>query len=137
MGIGADPHTDGMQDLGHSEDWTLRCSRIDAVPHPNYLHDVTSALLIKTDFGPIDNVTLEGNYFNGGAYTVYSVGRGTGYPAPTNVTIRNNAFGRDYAFGVTDVSESNPVWINNYWADTNQQIDQYGDPTGATREQAP
>lgn len=52
----------------------MRYSRIDAVPHPNYFHYVTSALLIKTDFGPIANVTLEDNYFAGGAYTVYSVG---------------------------------------------------------------
>ena len=101
------------------------------MPHPNYFHYVTSALLIKTDFGPIANVTLEDNYFAGGAYTVYSVGDSTPYAAPTNVTIRHNPFEKDScAFGVADVAESNPLWVDNYWAGTTQHIDQCGNPIG-------
>jgi hypothetical protein len=126
-----DDHTDGLQDLGGSHDWTMRYSRIDARSHPDYPHYVTSALLVKTDFGTIRNVTLEGNYLNGGAYTVYFCSCGTSYPAPSNITIRNNAFGRDYTYGISAVRESSPlVWENNYWADTGQYIDPDGDPTG-------
>jgi hypothetical protein len=68
-------------------------------------------------------VLIEGNYLNGGAFTVYS--REKGHGDPTNVTITDNAFGRDYLFGILS-EDGDLTWTDNYWADTGEYIDKKG-----------
>jgi hypothetical protein len=79
-----------------------------------------SAVFIRTAFGPIDNVTVDGNWMNGGNYTVYSVN----YlgDIPTNVSITNNRFGRDYRYGILDL-EGTVTLSGNVWDDTGLPID--------------
>ena len=48
---------------------------------------------------------IEGNWFNGGNYTIYLRGKGV-YGAPTSVTIRDNYFGRDYRYGIRSFSSN-------------------------------
>jgi hypothetical protein len=82
-------------------------------------HDATSAIMIKSDMGPIDGVTVEDNHMNYGAYTVYS--RDGGYGNPTNVRFTNNRFGRNYTFGLRSFDGS-VGWSGNVWDDTGQTI---------------
>ena len=61
----------------------------------------TSAILIQSNFGPVDNVWVEGNFLSGGAYTVYSDDQF--YGPPTNITFKDNVWEKDsWAFGYLD-----------------------------------
>lgn len=83
-------------------------------------YNQTSAILVKADFGAIDDVLIQGNLLAGGGYTVYG---GVGYgdlPDATNVRILDNAFSASvwdkggfyfhsaYSAGVAE-------WSGNYW----------------------
>jgi hypothetical protein len=81
--------------------------------------DATSAILIKSDFGPISGVLVEGNLLDYGAYTVYSRNGGSG--APANVRFVNNRFGRGYTFGIKSFDGS-VTWTDNVWHDTGAPI---------------
>jgi hypothetical protein len=75
-----------------------------------------SAIIIKCDFGNIDDVVFQNNWCNGGNFTVYVRSAGS-YGPPTNIRILNNRFGRDYHYGLYSV-EGNPVIQGNVWDDT-------------------
>jgi hypothetical protein len=122
-----DDHPDALQDDGGNGGYIIRYSRLEGI-------DVngargTSAAIIKSDLGPIDGVTFEGNVLDGGQY-VLMVDKGS-YPAPTNVVIRNNAFGRNAVFGVLlRHDDAGITWEGNFWEDTGEFIDEDGDPGG-------
>lgn len=72
----------------------------------------TSAVFLQNVFGPINNVTITGNYLAGGGYTSYcDATRGTG--AVTNISYTNNAWTRGY-FGLTSFRSCTPTWTGNY-----------------------
>ncbi len=121
-------HEDAMQDEG-SGDYIVRYSRLEAIKYPNGANG-NAAAIIKSDLGSINNVTFENNVLDGGQY-VLMVANGTNYPAPKNVVIRDNAFGRNAVYGVLLVN-GNPgiTWENNFWEDTGEYIDEDGDPIG-------
>jgi len=109
-------HADGMQLSGGS----------NVVIHRNNIHMpsgvegfiATSNFMIKPDSADIDNVLIEYNWLNGGGYTVY-VTDATNYES-TDAIVRNNRFGRDYNYGVKQLTASAGVgWTNNVWVDTN------------------
>ena len=83
----------------------------------------TSCLMIKPDSGPINDVLIDSNLLNGGGYTVYTT-RTTN--TTTNVRVTNNAFGRDYTWGIfrntNDYGTVDTVFNGNYWADTKEPI---------------
>ena len=64
----------------------------------------------------LNNLLIEGNWLNGGNYTIYVLGNST------NVVIRNNFFGRNYRYGVKSIYAPNVVWENNRWMDDNTLI---------------
>jgi hypothetical protein len=124
----SDAHADCFQDVGHSN-YTIRSSTLDG----RFANGATAnaAIIIKSDFGPISNVVVEGNYLNGGNLIVM-VDKGSSYAAPKNILIRENAFGRDVRFppGVLLRHPSATItWQNNYWANNGQFIDWDGNPT--------
>lgn len=58
-----------------------------------------SAIFIDPDQGPIDNVTVQHNYLNGGGITLYAIAsRSATNGLPTNVTISNNVFGETHQY---------------------------------------
>jgi hypothetical protein len=123
-----DDHPDGMQDDGGNSNYTVRYSRLEGIGLNG--ERGTSAAIIKSDLGPINNVTLESNAFDGGQY-VLMVDKGNSYPAPTNIVIRNNAFGRRAVYGVLLRHDNAGIsWENNFWEDTGQYIDEDGNLTG-------
>jgi hypothetical protein len=103
-----DVHNDGIEMMKGSN----TVVRHNTILLPN---QQTSTILLLTNAGPINNVLIQNNYLNGGAFTIYS--RDQGHGPPTNVTVRGNSFGRDYLYGI--LSDDGPVtWENNIWADT-------------------
>jgi hypothetical protein len=122
-----DDHPDAMQDDGGGGGYTIRYSRLEGIEVNG--ERGTSAAIIKTDLGPIDDVTFEGNVLDGGQY-VLMVDEGS-YPPPTNVVIRNNAFGRNAVYGVLLRDDGAGItWENNFWEDTGKYIDEDGNHTG-------
>jgi hypothetical protein len=104
---GGGSHNDGIQSTAGSN-ITITGNNIQ---NP---HRQTSAILIGADLGDISGVYIAGNLLNGGSFTVYA-GNDPGH-ACTNVSVVNNAFGRDFLYGTS--STNVPVsWSGNYFAD--------------------
>lgn len=116
------PHMDCTQDDGGGENWSITNSTLDA-NHQN------SAVIIKSDLHPIRNVVVDGNYLNGGNYTIFDRDGGNG--VPQGVRITNNLFGRDFHYGLVS-SDGGMDWQGNHWADTGELIDPSGNPIGGT-----
>ena len=119
-------HMDGLQDDGGGGAWTMRYSRIEPDGAPGQ-EQSNAAVFIKTDLGPIDDVVLENNIFDGGTYTVSSVTGSHG--PPTNVVIRNNGFGEDALYGYFRY-DGDVTWENNYRTLDGQCIDKANNVTG-------
>ncbi len=84
-------HNDGIQIMDGSG-WSVRGNNIDLGVGTG----INSAIFVSSDFGPISNGIIEGNWLNGGGYTVYSSkGR---FGASTNVLVKDNDFGPDHAY---------------------------------------
>lgn len=83
-------------------------------PGPGFNSNATS--MNRSNGGPISNLVMEGNWLNGGNFSIYLV-QDT-YPM-TNVTIRNNRFGRDFRYGPLDTGGVIPGLVidGNVWDD--------------------
>jgi hypothetical protein len=63
-----DPRADAVQDDGGSEDAIIRYSNLDSTrPRGNG----NASVILKSDLGPIDWVTISNNYLSRGAYAVF------------------------------------------------------------------
>ena len=118
--LGTEPgaHADGIS-IYYGSNWTIRGNNID-MPEgvPGFLSN--SCIDIET-YTKISNIIIDGNWFNGGNYTIYSIDKGLGYGPPTGVQITNNFLGHGYNYGVLDADPpaSVSIWQNNRWVDTN------------------
>jgi hypothetical protein len=75
----------------------------------------TSCIFICNDFGPMDNIVVDGNLFfgqNNTAYTVYVIEKADNPAQVTNVKVTNNVLGDGY-YGFASVERTEPVWTNN------------------------
>jgi hypothetical protein len=112
-----DSHNDGMQ---ASDGSNIRVLHNTITP---VYRGSTSAIIIKADFGPISDLTFDGNLVGGGAWTVYAgAGYGSGIPDATGVKITNNQFTTAYfaksgAFGPITNTGSGVTVAGNTWAD--------------------
>ncbi len=102
-------HNDGMQDSGDSTGWVVRHNTVQG-PYQTS----TSAMIISTSNGPIDNITIEENFLSGGSFTVYcSAGD---YGAPTNATFRYNVFEKDSSGSGSPITFSGtPTFVGNIY----------------------
>ncbi|MEX0887585.1 MAG: right-handed parallel beta-helix repeat-containing protein, partial [Phycisphaeraceae bacterium] len=88
-------HNDGIQSTGGSN-VTIRGNTIQAL-----YQQQTSAIIIQSNFSPVDNVLIENNFLSGGTYTVYVRDKGNGHGVPTNVVIRDNVWEHEgWKFGL-------------------------------------
>jgi hypothetical protein len=107
-----DPHSDGLQAQDGISHIIIRNNTI--------MNNLNAAIILKSDFGPIDDVLIQNNYLDGGNYMVYSRA-GLDYPAPTNVRLIDNTFGRDYNFGLIS-ADGTIINQGNIWVDTGELI---------------
>ncbi|MDP8962193.1 MAG: right-handed parallel beta-helix repeat-containing protein [Actinomycetota bacterium] len=115
LAIGDGSHNDGMQVTGAATNATIRGNTIVHVRRQ------TSAIIVKADQGPIRDILIEGNWLNGGTYTLYAYS--TQQHDTQDVTVRHNRFGRDHVYGA--VATKNPQglrWEGNVWDDTEQPV---------------
>tara|TARA_R110002126_G_scaffold12375_2_gene53741 strand:- start:4822 stop:7473 length:2652 start_codon:yes stop_codon:yes gene_type:complete len=80
-----------------------------------------AASINQAQLGSIDNLVMDGNWLNGGNYTVYFSTSDTSNTV-TNCKLINNRFMRDYRYGVLTVSGNiNDLIISgNVWDDTGE-----------------
>jgi hypothetical protein len=101
-------HNDGIQ-VSDGAHIVIEGNRIDASPGQ------TSAIMVGPDFGsPISDVTIEGNWLDGGAYTLYL--------NADRAVVRGNRFGRGATVGPVDVKVPPAEWRGNVWADTGSPV---------------
>jgi hypothetical protein len=118
LGTTPDSHADGNQTRGGGN-IILRYNNFD-MPKGIPGHNTNACCITTTPVGPVDNFLMEGNWLNGGNYTLYFEDKGHG--APTNVRLINNRFGRDYRHGV--LVNDGPVFAQgNVWDDTDEPMD--------------
>ena len=98
-----EPHNDGVQSTG-SSNITIRGNTISNPRHQ------TSCILIGGEGGAPSNVLIEGNWLDGGNYTIYLD------PNGSNRTIRNNVFGKSFVYGPANVA-GQLDWAGNTFAD--------------------
>lgn len=92
----------------------------------------SGAFVLYGDFGPIKDWNVQNNLFNTqGSYCTYSGSiSGKKYPTATNITWKNNAYGREHhstcgIYGTNTGWSSGGgtnVWSGNHWADTGETI---------------
>ena len=92
---------------------------------PGHVHNATS--INQADLSDLSGVVLEGNWLNGGSYTVYFEVKTTYFPdlQVHDCALINNRFGRDFAYGPLRVNGN--VWnltiSGNVWDDTGELMD--------------
>lgn len=117
-----DPHSDAVQADGGQANAVIMNSSLDAT---GPLGNGNAAVLLKSDLGTLDTITITNNYLNGGNYTVFVRDGGNGMP--TNIEFSNNQVGTDRNYGV--VSTDGPFsWEGNILTSTGQVIDVKGEP---------
>lgn len=107
-----------------ANEWHYDCSQTGGgenmtIRHNSFVGKDTSDVALWPDIEPIDTVLVEKNLFIGTpGYKIY-----VGKPgrATTNVTVRDNRFGRG-GYGPCSVENSTPAWTNNVWNDTGAAI---------------
>ena len=117
LGMQAGKHADGLQmSLGTSV--AMRYCNIDMpIDQIGFLSNACA--IIQAASGPVDDILLKGNWFNGGNYTLFF--RDKGHGAPTNVRLISNRFGRNYRYGL--LNTDGPVYQSgNVWDDTGEAI---------------
>jgi hypothetical protein len=111
-------HNDGVQTI-RGKDVVLRHNTIDVVTgDENDLMNSAYIISPNKTGGPVENVLVEGNYLNGGNYTLY-LGDGGAFPV-TNLVVRDNVIGPERRYGIVSGPPQGIVWENNADADGNQ-----------------
>jgi hypothetical protein len=108
------PHGDALQADGGAMNSTVQNSVLDSTG-PMGLGN--SAVILKSDLGPIANITMTGNYFNGGNYTIFV--RDGGYGMPSGVAFNGNRFGSESRYGLLS-TDGEVGWVSNVWAATGE-----------------
>jgi len=91
-------HADGIQMVGNNEgNGVIRQNFFDMrndqpIPGENRNYANSQCIIIQTNNGSIDNVLIEGNWFDGAGYQIL-VNERNNYGPPTNITITDNVFG--------------------------------------------
>jgi hypothetical protein len=118
LGTAAGAHADGVQ-VSDGSRVVIRGNFFD-MPVGVAGTNSNAAVFVAPDFGAIDDVLVEGNWMDGGNYTVFSAAKtGHAWSAwATNLVVRDNLIGRDYNYGPVSVGGPSTTWTNNRWWDT-------------------
>lgn len=125
LGRSPDAHADGIKSAGSNAPLTIRGNNIHmpypgtpSYPGPPYKSNST----IKFDLGQVDGNLVDGNWLEGGNYTIFCI-QDSG-----RVDVTNNVFGR-YNGGWADAKEDRRIrtgscgsWVNNRWEDDDTLI---------------
>lgn len=112
-------HADGVQ-MVSGGDVTIRGCNFD-MPADTEGYNHSQVVILSTNNGSISNVVIDGNWINGGVYSINVNDKGKGHGDPSGVVVSNNRFGRDALYGLLNISS--PVsLVGNVWDDTGEPI---------------
>lgn len=123
LGYISKSHADGVQ-VSSGGNIMIQWNCFD-LPHNEPGFKNSHAVIIQTDFGPVDDVFVADNWINGGGFSVQS--RLKKHGTPTNVSIVRNIFGRQFLYGPWKVDGDVRIG-DNKWEDTGKII--LGQTTG-------
>src|SRR6056297_1472478 len=113
LGMNAGSHSDGVQ-MVSGGDVVIRGNFFD-MPHDEPGFTNSQVFMIAPNNGPVRNVSIEGNWINGGSISVQI------HSVDGVAEVVNNRFGRDYRFGL--FSTTGPVVRSgNVWDDTGEPV---------------
>lgn len=113
-----DDHVDAVQSVGGSN-IVLRGNHLD-VSHAEEDTLGNAAFMFGEEDGELTDCLVEGNYLNGGNYTVNGGGGGT---EGAGCTFTGNAFGLDHRYGAVANLGSNVDWDDsNVWIETDNPV---------------
>ncbi|MCB4798252.1 right-handed parallel beta-helix repeat-containing protein [Neotamlana laminarinivorans] len=122
LGYVEDAHADGIQ-LVREGGGIITGNNFDMGPASGYKN--SQCIIIQSNDAAVDDIVIDGNWINGGGYSVQI--RERNYGPPTNISITNNLFGRDAQFGTHiidgDNSVTNNVFNCNRYEDTNELVE--------------
>ncbi|NMM15820.1 MAG: hypothetical protein HHJ14_01400 [Cellulomonas sp.] len=112
----------------HSDGGQLQSGVTNLVVRHNAINlsnvvDANSALFLAPDLGPstAGPVTIDGNWLDGGNFTLFCVDGNNGQYFVQNISIINNKFGRLAQYGPSRINV--PITQSgNVWADTNAAL---------------
>lgn len=110
-----DNHTDALQIVSGRNNINIRRNALE-VNNPDTGLLGNAAFQFGEEEGPVGNCLVEGNYLNGGNYTINGGGGSTTGAA---CTFRDNVLGRDHRYGAVANLGPNSSWDpTNIWLDT-------------------
>ncbi len=107
-----EPHIDAVQADGGAQNSSISHSVLSSVG-PRGLGN--AAVFLKSDKGPIANVSITNNLLNGGNYM--NAVRDGGEGAPQGIRFVDNQIGDDYRYGISRL-QGEVTWDANTWAST-------------------
>jgi hypothetical protein len=111
LATGPDTHNDAVQILGGS-DIVLVGNRLEGASN--------AAVMVSTEFGPVQGLLLQGNWLDGGGYTLNL--RGGPHGVPQGLRVVSNRFGRGFGYGPAAID--GPVQaVGNVWDDTSEAVE--------------
>jgi hypothetical protein len=118
-----DTHNDGIQVLSGSH-VVIRHNRIEIG------HNENATVFVKADFGDISDVVIDGNYLDGGSYTIF--GGDTASHHVTNVSITDNTFGLSKLYGqLLTARWTGPTVVTGNTTTAGQPVGQSAEPSAA------
>jgi hypothetical protein len=119
---GSDLHLDGLQADGGGTGVVIRQNRIELPPDV----DGNAAIIINGSMAPSrGDILIEGNWLDGGNYTIYAGVNKDGSCQP-DVRAIGNRFGRNQRYGLLSAGDCEVTWRGNTFTDT-------GDPAPPVR----
>jgi Right handed beta helix region len=119
---GSDLHLDGLQADGGGTGVVIRQNRIELPPEV----DGNAAIIINGSMAPSrGDILIEGNWLDGGNYTIYA-GRNKDGSCQPDVRAIGNRFGRSERYGLLSSGDCEVTWRGNTFMDT-------GDPAPPVR----
>ncbi len=124
LGMAPGAHADGNQTRSGSN-ITLRGNFFDMPKNVGGPYKSNAASINQAEVSDISNLVMEGNWLNGGNYTVYFEAEPQQGNKTVNCKLINNRFGRDYKYGVLRVfgNVQNLEVYGNVWDDTGEDMD--------------
>jgi len=122
----SDPHNDGMEVRAGSSIQILGNNITQTNPDESWQHN-TSALYLGATYGDLTNITVNGNWFGGGTYSLYMVTVPVGAHKLGAFTVTNNKWYRgSYQYGQVSTDDGSSwkpaTWANNTFEDNGQAV---------------
>jgi hypothetical protein len=117
-------HTDGIQVHTPGQNIVIRYNNIN-LPDTLYSQPgwgaLNSCIVFQSDWGSITNSRIEGNWLNGGGYTIRLEEKG-GYDI-SGITVSGNRFGRDFQYAPRGtIGSPGFTWTSNVYDDNGATI---------------